>query len=81
MNIPNDIRIQFREGFDKEEYLVAAIKKYLRTPEQKVKMDAADITIEEILNGRVAGVENQQLVREILNQWNVVAGEKFFSGY
>lgn len=79
--IPKEIRKQFLDGFDSEEYLVAAIKQYLRTPAQKIKLDAADISIEEMLNGRVAGSTNQALVRVIFDEWNEAAGEKWFFGY
>jgi hypothetical protein len=74
--IPTEIMEQFREGFDDEPYLVAAIKKYLRTPEQKAIMAARDITIEDLLNGRVEG--DQSIYDSIFKEWNATLGEKIF---
>ena len=63
-----------------EEYTVAIIKKYLRTPEQKNWMNQNDISIEDMLNGRVEGEENDQVVDQVFDSWNKILGQKVF-GY
>ncbi len=54
-DIPREIIEQFRDGFDSEPELVKAIKSYLRTSTQRTTLAAHDITIEDVLNGRVEG--------------------------
>lgn len=58
-----------------EEYLVAAIKKYLRTPEQKALIEAKDSSIEDMLNGRV---ENDDWTDGMFQAWNAALGWKEF---
>lgn len=78
----------FREGeFCQEHYLVAAIKKHLRTPAQKVILDRLDLSIEECLNGRygdrpdaVSGKTQEILIAEMYADWNRRLGHKHFNG-
>lgn len=61
----------FKEGaFDEEHHEVAAIKRHLRTPEQKSWMHDNDISIEDMLNGRVEGFEAQRDTHVIFGEWN-----------
>jgi hypothetical protein len=60
-----------------EEYVVPLIKKYLRTPEQKVQLDAADYTIEDCLNGRIEG-GTPEWVYQMYADWNAKLGAKHF---
>ena len=65
-------------GFhDSEEYIVAAIKKHLRTPAQKAQMDKADVTIEDVLNGRIEG-GSPDWVQVMYDDWNIKLGWKEF---
>ena len=61
-------------------YVVPLIKKYLRTPEQKAKLDAFDITIEDCLNGRVAGEVACEFVYCMFAEWNAKLGTEHFGG-
>lgn len=63
-----------------EEYVVPLIKKYLRTPEHKKMLDALDISIEDMLNGRVEGEEKHEVVEAMFAVWNQTLGYKRF-GY
>lgn len=63
-----------------EEYVVMLIKKYLRTPEQKAALDAMDVTIEDMLNGRVSGHPERHLQSAIFADWNQRLGTKHFGG-
>lgn len=63
--------------FDDEKYLVMAIKKHLRTPEQKGKLDAADVSLVELLNGRTTA-KHENLMHEIQTAWNLKLGFKAF---
>lgn len=63
-----------------EEYVVPLIKKYLRTEAQKKEMNDFDITIEDMLNGRVAGEDAQKFVATTFMLWNARLGYKHF-GY
>lgn len=63
-----------------EEYVVPLIKKYLRTPEQRATMNELDISIEDMLNGRVEGEAAQAFVAETFTAWNAKIGYKQF-GY
>src|SRR5260370_22849220 len=40
---------------DREEHTVDIVKQYLRTSEQKAWLDAHDLSIEDLLNGRYGG--------------------------
>lgn len=64
-----------------EEYVVPLIKKYLRTPEQVMFLYGADLTIEDCLNGRVAGDLTRKIVQLIFDDWNKKLGTKHFGGF
>src|SRR5260370_5848189 len=40
---------------DREEHTVDIVKQYLRTSEQKARLDAHDLSVEDLLNGRYGG--------------------------
>lgn len=61
-----------------EEYVVPLIKKYLRTPEQAAQMFMFDITIEDALNGRVAGESAREFVYCMFAAWNAKLGTEQF---
>lgn len=62
-----------------EQYLVPAIKKWLRTEDQRQRMAKADISIEEMLNGRYEGGERiGKVVQSIFDEWNAKLGFKAF---
>jgi hypothetical protein len=64
--------------FHEEHYLVAAIKKHLRTDEQRKALAEADISIEDMLNGRVANEAAMFVIDNIFNEWNAKLGHKAF---
>lgn len=64
--------------FHEEHYLVATIKKYLRTEEQRKLMFEHGFSIEDMLNGRVEGVEADALVDPIFAEWNAKLGHHAF---
>jgi hypothetical protein len=67
--------------FCEEKYLVEAIKKYLRTEEQRKRLFEVDISIEEMLNGRYQGTaRNCKVVQGIYDEWNAKLGFKAFGG-
>lgn len=76
--IPEEVMYDFRNGFQEEHYLVAAIKTYLLTDHTKALLHYQDISIEDILNGRVGGEPKATIVREALSEWNTLLGEKVF---
>lgn len=59
--------------YDKEEYLVKAIRKSLLTPEQKKLMDECGLSIEDMLNGRY-GEEKEEVIFKIYDEWNEKLG-------
>ncbi len=69
----------FKETSDDEHWVVAAIKKHLLTEEQRKLMFEADISIEDLLNGRVQ--IGSDLVTKIFNEWNAKLGRKQFGWY
>lgn len=60
-----------------EEYVVAVIKRYLRTSEQKAWLDGQDLSIEDLMNGRYGG-EQEPIVLSIYNDWNAKLGVRYF---
>lgn len=69
----------FKNGeFCQEHYLVAAIKKHLRTQEQKQILFDLDFSIEDMLNGRVPGEANGNSVQAIYAEWNAKLGFHHF---
>lgn len=71
----------FRLGgeFHEEEYLVGAINKHLRTNEDRALLYKHDISIEDILNGRVSGEERHKVVEDMMARWNIEIGAPHFS--
>ena len=65
--------------FHGEEYLIPAIKRWLLTPEERLKMYENDIDISDILNGRYLGSKSQ-FVCGLFDAWNQKLGFKAFSG-
>jgi hypothetical protein len=75
--IDTETLAEFKNGFDDERYLVAAIKLHLRSPEQKRWLDANDISIEDVLNGRVEGGTPQEVL-DMFEDWNAKLGFRCF---
>lgn len=65
------------QGWDKEEYLVEAIKKYLRDDEDKKLLFDLDLSIEDCLNGRYGAKEEKQ-VHSLFVKWNKKLGFQAF---
>lgn len=63
-----------------EEYVVPLIKKYLRSDEQRQEMAKYDISIEDMLNGRVEGEEAHNFVALAFLDWNKKLGYLQFGG-
>lgn len=59
-----------------EAYLVAAIKKHLLTAPQRRRLYELDLTIEDLLNGRVEG--DQSVYTEMFSPWNDTLGWREF---
>lgn len=66
-----------KDDFYGEEYLIPAIKRWLRTDEQRKMMADMDISIEEMLNGRYGG-HLEPKVFQIYDEWNAKLGFKSF---
>ena len=64
--------------FYNEHYQVDAIKKHLRTEEQRKKMFELDVSIEEILGGRYPRSKGRA-VDAILKEWNKKLGFRAFN--
>ena len=47
---------------------------------QKSMLDQLDISIEDMLNGRVEGAEKQEFVHAVFNVWNQKLGYQHFHG-
>jgi hypothetical protein len=66
----------FKNGeFHEEQYDVLAIKKHLLTSEQRQTLFDLNLSIEDMLNGRIGG---EQRVYAIFDQWNEKLGFKCF---
>lgn len=65
------------ENPDSEHYVVAVIKRCLRTPEQKTMLDHQDLSIEDLLNGRYGG-EQEPFVYSLYEDWNKKLGYRYF---
>ena len=70
MKMPEEVLDGFREDFFGEQYLVDAIKKYLLTPEHKALLNSKDISIEDVLNGRIEGDDLQYIYKMLFDDWN-----------
>ena len=66
----------FRQGPD-EEYAVQAIRNHLLTDAQKRQLFDADLSIEDMLNGRF-GLSREGLVKDMFADWNEKLGETQF---
>lgn len=64
-----------------EEALVRAIKKYLRTENQRDWLHDHDLTIEDLLNGRYPIKIGDEVERLFYRQWNTKLGWKAFGFY
>ncbi len=72
------IRLYFRDGeFFEESHLVTAIRKHLLTPQQRRILADLNLSIEDILNGRVTGY-SEWAVDAIFDEWNVKLGFRHF---
>ncbi len=74
--LPEDQQAALRNELG-EDYLVRAIRKYLVTPEHKQTLDGLNLSIEDVLNGRVPANQTPA-IDHILREWNVAAGEDLF---
>src|SRR5437879_148722 len=61
-----------------ESDVIPIIKKYLVTPDQRSWLGSEFISIEDMLNGRVEGDDNQTIISRIFAQWNEKLGQKYF---
>jgi hypothetical protein len=68
-----------RQGYATEEECVRAVKKYLRSPEEKVWLDAQDLSIEDLFNGRYCE-QHEQYVFAMFRRWNALIGHQQFFG-
>jgi len=57
-------------------YLVTAIKKYLLTEAERKRLFERDVSIEDLLNGRVEG--DQGIYAEMFDAWNALLGWREF---
>lgn len=67
------------DDFCEESYLVDAIKKHLRTEEQRKTLFDLDLSIEDCLNGRYTDQQGK-VIHAIYQQWNDKLGFKHFGG-
>ena len=78
----NEEKWREESNWEHEEcYLVAAIKKHLRTPEHREVMYKFDFSIEDMLNGRVEE-DSDDIVEardKIFDDWNKTLGFDFFN--
>lgn len=78
---PEELAYVFSDKFcfDDEPNLVMAIKKHLRTEEQRKLMYEHDLSIEDMLNGRViVSSPAYEAQRQILKDWNAKIGHSYF---
>lgn len=75
----NEVQRFFADGeeFYEEGFLVAAIKRHLRTDEDKAELAALDVSIEEVLNGRYQFRDSEKIAA-ILIKWNAKLGCTYF---
>lgn len=78
MEIPQEVLDQFKDAFDSEEYLVSAIKQYLRTEEQRKWLYDHDLSIEDCLNGRYPGDLEEEVAEVLYKPWNEILGFREF---
>ena len=75
-----DVQFAFSPKFEwgDEQYLVQGIRKHLLTQEQRLMLYEADLTVEDLLNGRYGGDEQDAIVDRIYSDWNARLGHKHF---
>lgn len=77
MMTPEEIE-EFKEAASQDEhYLVSGIRRWLLTESQRFWLYQRDISIEDILNGRIPG-GNPIEVLEMYADWNAKLGEHYF---
>lgn len=68
----------FQNGeFCEDQYLVEAIKKFLRTEEDRQLLFKLDLSLEDCMNGRY-GADKEQEVKKMYAGWNKKLGFKAF---
>jgi hypothetical protein len=78
---PAQVAAYFRHGeFPDEQYEVAAIKRHLLTDKHRQVMTHYDLSIEQMLNGRVEGEVPQAASYSIYHDWNRQLGYYQFGG-
>lgn len=65
-------------ALDREEYTVELIKRYLMPEALWALFAERHISIEDVLNGRVEGDDQQQLYDHIFHVWNSQLGRRAF---
>jgi hypothetical protein len=73
---PEQIAQYLQEGVDDEEWEIEVIKRHLRTSEQKAWMDKHDISIADVLNGRIRG--DLDVEGMLFDNWNTKLGVKVY---
>lgn len=67
------------KGYDSsEEQLILAIRRHLLEPAQRDGLHARDLTIADLLNGRVGDVEHQAYAASLFRDWNAKLGQNEF---
>jgi hypothetical protein len=61
-----------------ERYLVNAIRNHLLTEEQRQQLFQRNISIEDILNGRVQGEDSEEFSNRLFSDWNAKLGWREF---
>lgn len=77
LGILSDEELHTIRNADGEEHTVYIIKHRLRTPEQKTWLDAQDLSIEDLLNGRY-NAEQEPIIFKMYADWNAKIGEFTF---
>ena len=81
MYVPQDAIDSFiNGGYDSEEYLVKAIRRYPLSPQELAWLYEQDVSVEDMLNGRVEGEARKVWVDATFERWNGLLGAKVF-GY
>jgi hypothetical protein len=72
---PDRVKAWFRQGdWDKEEYLVQAIKRHLLYGNRKRLIANVGLSTEDILNGRYAPGGQTEVVNGVFHEWNTWLG-------
>lgn len=78
MNILGSMYDGLMRHYEEEYQLVKFIRQFLLTPEQKAKLEEWNITIEDILNGRIEGDLEGTKYNYFFDAWNEKLGKKAF---